>query len=151
MATSITFTDAFGAATLTNGKPFPGDRFSNWVPNSRPFGDIAARQSDGAQTRFKVRDDYGASFELRGIPVRTTSGARLVEIADRLCYHLMNGGTCTVTCGDTDTRVYTSVGLMPGSEPSLTLSDPRLLEYTLALTVLQVGGSPARMTCHYDP
>jgi hypothetical protein len=150
MASTITFTDAIGAATLKNGKPVPGDRFSAWTLRSVPVGDFAHRQSDGALSRFKVRDDYGVSFELRAIPVRTTGGVRLVDIADRLVYHLLNGGTCTVNTGDTASSSYATLGLMPGTEPQLTLSDPRMLEYTLAVSLINLAGSPVRLVCYYD-
>lgn len=150
MATSISFTDTIGAATLTNGKPFPGDRFANWTPLSRPFGESASRQSDGRITRFRLRDDFGASFELRGIPVRTTGALRLVDIADRLVYHLLNGGTCTVNTGDAESNSYATCSLMPETEPQLQLSDPQALEYTLSVSLLNVAGSPVRMVCHYD-
>src|SRR4051794_17818472 len=116
---SISFTDAFGSATLTNGKPSPADRFANWTPKSVPFGDAANRQSDGALTRLKLRDDYGATFDLTMIPVATSGGNRLADIADRLCYHLQNGGTCTVTTGDVDANAYATCGLMPGTTPTL--------------------------------
>ena len=145
---SITFTDGFGAATLTNGKPAPADRFANWTPDpSAPFGDPARRQSDGALTLMKLRDDYAASFELRKIPVRTTGGLRLVDIAARLKYHLQNGGTCTVTTDDVENNSYATCQLMDGTTPSLVLADPAKLEYTLSLVLVNLAGAP--MVCHY--
>lgn len=70
---SITFTDATGAAKVHNGKSHPGGRFANWTLDSTPFGESAARQSDGALTMFRLRDDYAASFELPHIPSRRSS------------------------------------------------------------------------------
>jgi hypothetical protein len=146
---TIVFTDSVGTATLRNAKPAPGWRFANWVPIGRPIGESANRQSDLALSMFKLVDSFGASFELRGIPVKAATGVRLVDVADRLIYHLLNGGTCAVTTGDVDSSTYATCGLMPGTSPSLTMTDSRLLEYTLALALINLAGSPARMVCHY--
>lgn len=149
MATTITFTDAGGATTLKNGKPSPGDRFANWVPMSRPVGDAAFRLSDGAMTKIRIRTDYGASFELRNIPIAAVGGVRLVEIADRLVAHLMNGGTCAVNTGDSIASSYATCGLMPGTMPTLAQNDPALLEYTLSLSLINLAGSPIAMVVRY--
>jgi hypothetical protein len=150
LASTITFTDTVGAATLKNGKAAPADRFANWVPMSRPVGDAAYRLSDGAMTRVLLRTDYGASFELRGIPIATVGGIRLVEIADRLVLHLLKGGTCAVNTGDASSSAYATCGLMPGSTPSLTQSRPDLLEYALSLSLINLAGSPVAMVCRYS-
>jgi hypothetical protein len=149
VATTIVFTDYIGAATLSNGKTAPGDRFGNWVPITRPYGESAARQSDGAITMFLFRADYGASFELSQIPVLTTGGVRLVDIADRLIAWLLLGGTCAVNTGDVGAASYPTCGLLPGTTPTLTMSDRKNLEYTLSLSLLNVAGSPVPMVCHY--
>lgn len=149
MATTITFTDSIGAATLSNGKPTPGDRFGNWVPQSKPIGDSVNRMSDLALMMFKTADSYGATFELSQIPVATSGGNRLVDIAARLVYHLQNGGTCAVNTGDVEANSYATCGLMPGTTPSLTLSDRQSLEYTLSLALINLAGSPVAMVCHY--
>lgn len=147
MATTITFNDG-AAATLKNGKPSPADRFANWTPMTRPFGPTANRLADGALTRIRLRTDYGASFELRGIPIATVGGVREVEVADRLVAWLMNGGTCVVNTDDASGNSYTC-GLMPGTTPSLTQSNSNLLEYNLALSLINLGGSPSAMVCRY--
>lgn len=146
--TSITFTDSIGAATLKNGKPFPANRFSNWNPMTRPYGDTKHRQSDMVPTHFNLGTMYGASFELRMIPERTTDTVRYVDIADRLIVHLLKGGSCTVNTGDDDTSSYSTCYLMPGSEPSLALADSNQLEHTLTLAVFNTS---SRMVCNYDP
>lgn len=146
--TSITFTDGIGAATLTNGKPYPANRFSNWNPFSMPYGDRVTRQSDRTPTMFRLGSLYGASFELRMIPQRTSGGVRLVTIADRLRYHLLNGGSCTVNTGDTDTAIYTGCYVAPGVDPQLSMADPNQLEHTLTLSLINPAGT--RMVCHYD-
>lgn len=147
MASSISFTDLIGAAILTNGKPFPGDRFSAWEMMSRPFGESANRQSDAALTMFRFRDDFAVKFELRGIP--SFKSPDLYGIADRLCYWLEYGGTCSVATGDVDGNIYPTCGLVPGSHPDLKLSDPQMLEYTLTLPLLNLSGTPVRMVCRY--
>lgn len=64
----ILFTDGIGTAQLDNAKIGPGARFGNWTPMTRPIGDSANRDSDGALYMMKRRTDYGASFELAAIP-----------------------------------------------------------------------------------
>ena len=306
----IIFTDGIGQAVLHNAKPAPANRFSNWTPRPLPFGDKANRQSDGALTMIRLRDDFGATFDLTGIPVaaqktnlievngditgtvgalptgmlvvapstavvtlvgasvgsvgynnliakhtygspgtaigyfnfaatnahhltgscwvyipsaasltaltlgwepggtgtvgsvvtatadltkrdqwqqiistgtvtgtgdlnivlRITSAAspvlysdlwsitdaddglttRMVDVADRLAYHLENGGTCEVDTGDYDGNIYATCGLAPGATASPpVLSDKKNLEYTLSLSLVNLAGSPARMRCHY--
>lgn len=149
MATSITFTDAVGAATLTNGKVFPGDRFGGWEPHTIPIGTAVARQSDGAISMFVFRTDYGASFELRAIPSRTTAGVSQNQIADRLVAWLLQGGTCSIATGDAEANVYPTCGLKTGSSPTCRLSDPPNLEYTLALEVVNLAATPRQMVCRY--
>lgn len=149
MATQISFTDDVGAAVLTNGKTAPGDRFSNWVPMKRPVGDAAHRLSDQAMTRFRTSWQYGASFELRFIPIAASGGNRLVEIADRLIAHLLNGGTCAVNTGDSGSNSYATCGLMPGATPTLAQMSAGPLEYSLSLAVINLAGSPVQMVCRY--
>lgn len=146
MAT-IAFTDATGAATLDTGKPAPANRFVNWTPMTRPMGEAAHRQSDGARTMIVLREQYGATFEVRFITDRVVGAVRPLAIADRLVAHLYRGGTCTVTTGDVNAAVYTC-SLMPGMEPQLTMADPRLREFTLTLPLINVG-SAVPMTCYY--
>ena len=148
---SIAFTDGIGAATLVNNFPAPGDRFANWTPITRPYGDSVSRLSDGAITMFVTRTDYGASFDLVGIPVKAqTGGTNLVAVADRLIAWLMQGGTCSVTTGDSLSSVYPTCGLWPGSTPTLRLTNTKTLEYTLSLQLLNLAGSPVRMDCAYQ-
>lgn len=148
---SITFTDAIGAATLTNGKPSPADRFSAWVPVSKPIGESARRQSDGAMSMFVFRTDHGATFQLERIPVATHGGVRPIDVAARLVAWLLAGGTCAVNTGDVDATSYATCGLMPESAPALTMTDRRTLEYSLSLSLINLAGSPVPMACHYVP
>lgn len=141
MPTSISWTDATGAASLTNGKPVPGDRFSNWTPRNTPVGDAQHSLGTGARYMFAFRTDYTASLELRGIP---NSNQSLVL---RLIAHLEGGGSCSVATGDAAARTYGTCTLAPGTKPEITLSDPAFIEYTLSLVLLNtVAGS---MLCIY--
>lgn len=148
MTTRITFNDG-AAAVLTNGKPSPADRFTNWVPRSTPIGDFVERQSDGAVSGFLFRTDHGATFELTQIPVKTSGGVRLVDVANRLIAHLRAGGQCNVETGDVDGSTYATCGLMPGADPLLGLTDRTELEYTLSLALINLAGGPVAMVCHY--
>lgn len=78
------------------------------------------------------------------------SGVSMHEIADRLRYHLVNGGTCYVSAGDSPVwNQYATCGLKPGTTPQLALSDNRTLEHTLSLQLINLAGSPTRMLARY--
>lgn len=83
----------------------------------------------------------------------TQGGARSnvppVEIADRLIYHLRNGGTCSVYTNDAAASQYATCGLRPGTTPQLQLTDRRAMEFTLSLELVNLAGSPTRMMAHY--
>lgn len=149
MTPRITFTDTIGAATLNNGKPGPAARFSNWVPTSNPVGDSVEIDATGQRVMFQIRDDFGATFELRHIPSETASGVSMADVADRLRRHLLMGGTCAIYTEDAASSTYATCGLAPGSTPQLTMTDARTIEYTLALAVINLAVSPVQMICHY--
>ena len=152
MSTTLTFTDATGAATLTNDWPVPADRFSGWTPTPNPVGDGVNTLATGALIFFEQRTDYGASFDLENIPVKgRTAGTNYVAIAARLIAHLKRGGTCTVNTGDASSRSYATCGLWPGASPSLTMTDRKNLLYKLSLQVLNLAASPVAMDCVYAP
>lgn len=149
----ISFNDG-AAADLSNDKPAPANRFAGWTPIVTPFGGVRRRASDGRRRMFVRRTDYGASLQLVGIPVRLTAassrhgaGVDLVAIATRLIAHLKGGGVCSVACEDTTGALYANCGLWADAEPSLALSDRRLLEYTLSLQLLNLDA--AQMICRY--
>ena len=100
---------------------------------------------------FRYRVDYGAVFQLPGISAHkdATTGLFMHEVADRLIKHLQEGGTCTVLTEDNAANTYTPCGLMPGTTPTLELTDRALLEYTLSLAVINLAVVPARMTARY--
>lgn len=145
----IEFTDDIGAATLTNRKPAPANRFANWNPDSIPVGDSANRDSDDALFMFSYHDNWTASFELRGIPMAPVGGVSMVDVADRLRRHLRRGGTCAVSTEDVDGHSYATCGLAPSAMPQLVQSDSRTLEYTLSLSLVNLDVDPVQMVCHY--
>lgn len=140
MSAGISFTDGTGAATLSNGKTAPADRFANWTPDITPVGAHKATLADGITHEFTFRTDYIASLELPLIP------ASSLGTALRLKAHLLAGNTCTVTTADTSARTYTA-RLAPGTVPEIVYADPRRLRYTFRCVLKNT--SAAAMLCSY--
>lgn len=142
----ITFNDGT-AAQLDNGLRTVGGgagaRFSNWVPVTVPIGPQRTNLGTGAITQFRFRTDFGATFELRDIPLS------MVSVADRLRAHLLNGGTCAVYTEDATARTYATCGLMPESSPELSVQDAGGFLYTLGLSLINLASSPVQMRCEY--
>lgn len=144
MATSLTWTDEIGAATLVNGLPAPADRFAGWTPFRRPVGPRAHALGTGLPYKYRLRTDYGARFRLEYIkPTRH-------ELVMRLIDHLENGGVVTVNTGDAAGRSYAACYVAEGFDLSgaLEQSDRRTIEYTLTLELINSGA--ADMLCLYD-
>lgn len=135
----IDFTDGTGAATLESLIAFPGNRFRNWVPASRPIGPGVPTLGTGEMHRWVFRTDHMASFEQPGLK------ASQLEIAARLCIHLLNGGTITITTTDSASRVYTA-RMAPDSEPSISGPDAETWEYTFAMVALNTAATVMRCT-----
>lgn len=139
----ITFNDG-SAATL---EPYPsagheaGQRFRSWEPFQRPFGEGSWALGDGRRYQFSFRTDYGASFELPGIPNTD------VDIAMRLQAHLLGGGSCAVYTLDANGATYATCYLAPDSDVTIELEDRQTLEYVVRLSLINAGG--ARMLCEY--
>ena len=142
---SISFTDGTGAATLDNGTTAiaggVGSRFASWTPFTRRIGERAVALGTGATYAFTFRIDYGASFSMRDIPASEQT------IALRLIRHLLGGGTCTVTTGDTASRTYNNCSIDPEASPSLQFQDATFLSYSLDVSVINLSG--ADMLCTY--
>jgi hypothetical protein len=142
---SITFNDGT-SATLDNGTTAiaagVGSRFAAWTPFTRRVGDTAVALATGARNMFIFRTDYGASFELRDVPVTN------LAVALRLVRHLQGGGVCTVTTGDTASRTYTNCGLDPEGSVEIAQQDAQLLLYSVRLSLVNLSG--ADMLCTYD-
>lgn len=143
MSTSIAFTDSIGSATLTNGKPTPADRFTDWTPISPAEEGIPVfTLASGMRSRWLYRQDYGASFSLDKIPVAE------LDVAMRLLRWLATGGSVTVSTGDRIARVYTAKAFPGWTIPEgPELTDKRLLEYTLALKLKNTAA--VDMLCNY--
>lgn len=140
---SLQWTDALGAASLTNLKPAPGDRFAGWEPFILPIGPRRHTLGTGTLQRFVFRDDYGARFELTQIP--NTEVALML----RLQQHLLSGGTVVVTCADADLNEYEDCELAPGAEPEVVLTDRGLLEYAFRVALVSRAVPPVPMLCRY--
>jgi len=142
---SITFNDG-AAATLDNGLTAiaagVASRFSSWLPFTRRVGAAATNLATGARAMFTFRVEYGATFELREIP------ASALLVCLRLKRHLENGGTCTVTTGDTAARSYATCGLAPDAGVGLTVADSAQPTYTLSLSLINLGAA-SDMLCEY--
>lgn len=137
---SIAFTDATGAATLTNGAPAPLDRFSGWTPDLDDIGPTDAALGTGLTFHWSHRVDYLASLELPLLQVST------LAVALRLKRHLLTGGACTVTTGDSASNVYTC-RLAPGSVPEIEYRDRQLVEYAFKVKLKNAAQAP--LICLY--
>jgi hypothetical protein len=143
MATTITFTDGTGAATLDNGKSAPFDRFANWTPRPRLHGESAQRQSDKKLTVVRFGTIYPVHFELPYIP--SSGSSSKLTIAYRLIEHLIGGGVCTVNTGDAASTSFSNAIVDPdGDPPELRLTDRELMEYTLSLGLLLAAAPVCR-------
>ena len=141
---SIAWTDAQGAATLTNGKSGAASRFAQWTPVDGFDGD--ARQGPGmnAPAAFVLREHVGARFALPFVP------AGSLGLVVRLKRHLeRGGGSCVVTTDDAASRVYPTCFLYPASTVTWELTDPAEQEFTVSLTVADRQASPSPMLCVY--
>lgn len=142
---SISFTDGTGAATLDNGTTAiaggVGSRFASWTPFTRRIGERAVALGTGATYAFTFRIDYGATFTMRDIPASEQA------IALRLIRHLLGGGTCTVTTGDTASRTYNNCSIDPEATPALAFQDATFLTYSFDVSVINLSG--ADMLCTY--
>lgn len=143
MSTSIVFTDAIGTATLTNSKPTPADRFTDWTPVT-PANEDAVYTLAGARSRWRYAQYYGASFTLDKIPVVD------MDIILRLLRWLQTGGSVTVNTGDTSDRIYTATAFPNWDIPEgPELSDNKVLWYTLKLKLRNTAS--VDMLCNYSP
>jgi hypothetical protein len=141
VSAKIDFNDGT-AASLTNGKPSPADRFDLWVPFHSFNAQAAHELCSKRRHAFTFGTIYGARFQLSKIPNSSQ------DTALRLIEHLLGGGTCSVTTGD-GTHTYATCTLAEGEDPTLELADRQLLEYTLSLALINTASSPARMLCIY--
>lgn len=132
-----------GLFGLFNARQSPMDRFSNWVPLSRPIGPQETALGTGQRFVFPFRTDHTATFEIRGIP------NTLLDVMLQLVDRLERGSTVAVYTGDSLASIYPTCCLAPDSHPSIQLSDARNLEYTFSVTLLNVAAVPVRMIAVY--
>jgi hypothetical protein len=137
---SIAFTDGTGAATLTNGKPVPADRFRNWTPDTDTTGPKEEGSGTGDLFVWSFRDNYLVTFDLECIP------ASSITTLMRLKRWLIGGGAITVNTGDAASRSYTCK--MPKGQPPQITYDPEFKEYTLKLTLRNTAA--ADLVCEYS-
>lgn len=133
MPAGITFNDG-SAATLTNGKPAPADRFAGWRPWPVVVGPRHTTLATGALHVYRHRTDSIASLALRRIPQAS------LDIVWRLMAHLDAAGVVTVTTNDAGARVYTNCCLAPDARAELAGPD-KFQEYELRLTLLNLDGT----------
>lgn len=138
----FTFTDATGAATLSEWAPSIGTRLSAYVPATTPIGQRRTLLATGAPRMWRYRTDETAIVELRLIPVAS------LPLVTRLVAHLLNGGTCGLDTGD-GTHTYATLALAPESTPELRLTDPKGKRYTLTLRLLNVAATPVPILIAY--
>ncbi len=151
----ITFTDGAGTAVLRPRAPDTPNgtlaaRLRDWTPATGVVGDRATALADGSLHVFRFRTDYRARFTLPGISAHwdAVTASFPLEVADRLVAHLEAGGTATLATEDATGATYV-VGLAPGARAELRPTDPRALEYELALDVIRRDGVAAPLVCRY--
>ena len=140
----VSFTDGTGAATLepyTGATSTVGKRFRSWEPFQRPIGEGAWALGSGRHYRWTFRTDYGAAFEIPGIPGDDLS------VALRLQAHLIGGGSCTVYTLDNNGAFYSNCYLAPDTDVTIELDDRKAYEFVLRLSVVNLDGDP--MVCEY--
>lgn len=140
MSSSIAFNDGV-AATLTNGRVPPFDRFWSYRPVSRSVGDSETILGTQRVVHFPFAVVRGAAFEIRDIPAASQT------IADRLKLHLETGGAVTLNTGDGVNGPYTAA-IMPGTEVEIRVQDERRMLLSVAVTLVNTTlGTP--LVCAY--
>lgn len=129
---SISWTDTIGAATLTNGKLSPADRFHTWTPSDDSVDAAGPSLRTGRLAGGKFRRDGLVSFELRAI----TGGS--LPLLLRLKLHLMKGGSVALASDNVLAARWATATLAPGTMPQVEFSDRTTLEYTLSVTLREV-------------
>jgi hypothetical protein len=145
-STFLEFTDGVGLVDLDNNKPDPAARFSKWEPYVTEVGASDHRLGSGVLDSFIFRTDYGARFELRNIPASKHGDCI------RLLKWLQDGGSVAVHTGDATDTTYPTCGAAPGWDASKALTfapDGAVLQYTLALDLIDVSDSPVPLAAVY--
>jgi hypothetical protein len=132
MAT-VSFTDAGGVVEVSNLKPVPADRFTNWTPDALPIGPTATGLGTGVIHTFTFREDYLVSFQIVGIP------ATELDKLLRLQTHLLDGYLVALDSDHEMNEVYALCSLAPETEPTIEFSDRTNLEYTFSCKLKAVA------------
>jgi hypothetical protein len=90
---AISFNDGISAPVLRNVYPSPANRFSNWTPITRPYGDAVNTLASGATVMVRYRTDYGASFDLPGLGIVNAPRPSRVAISFLQTGGLLTAGT----------------------------------------------------------
>jgi hypothetical protein len=145
----ITFIDALGAATLSNGRTEAyARRFANWTPDAEPIGPIGTPLTRGPVSRWVHATEYRVTLTIADIPEHPVSAGTvfLLTVAQRLKIHLLNGGLCTLATEDLDNRSYPGVWLAHGTQPTLQLTDRTARRYAFTVTLMRTD---APFVCRY--
>lgn len=143
----IEWTDDEGTGVLTPSYPATGvatkqaRRFRNWTPVPMPVGPVRFALGTGRRFQFEHRRDYLASFEMPGLKPDLH-----FALVHRFILHALKGCEFYVYTEDANAATY-ECRLAEGAEPEFTMSDPQLLEYTLALRVKNLAAAP--LLCDY--
>lgn len=142
---SITWIDATGSATLSNGKPAPANRLNAWTPQRLPIGPSATGLGTGRIYHFEFRTDDIAQFLIDAIP--GTDANMLMMM--RLQAHLIKGGIIQLDYGSVPKgALFAYASLAPETRPEIQFSDRDNLEYSFAVTLKSV---PASDLAETDP
>lgn len=141
----INWTDGTGAASLVSSYPAPGNRFNNWRPSARAFGEGAHGLGDGTYYKFAFRTDYEVSFDFSGLPEDATT----LTLLARLEAHLTAGGICELETEDTNSNIYAACCLISDDDFVLEMTDKQNKEYTLSLRVRSIAVTPVPFVVAY--
>jgi hypothetical protein len=137
----IEWEDAGGTNVLTPTYPAgPARRFREWVPDVKPVGPFKFSLGTGRRYQFQFRRDYQVSLTMPGLAPNQFTLFHDFKI------FALSGCAFYVYCEDADNNFY-SCRLAEGSEPELSMSDDKMIEYTLKLVVKNVDDAP--MLCNY--
>jgi hypothetical protein len=133
---AIQWNDGSGTLTLRNVYPAPANRFSNWTPMSKPFGDAVNRLSDGGLVMMRYRTDYGASFDLVGLGVQCGPAPRVLSIVTSTT----GGALPAATYYYKVTAILPSGETGPSQEVSITTTGATS---SITVTATGIGGATA--------
>lgn len=123
---SVSWTDSIGAATLSNGKPYPGARVANWTPKGTPHLEKEWALGTRRLHTFEFAEQNTVSFDIPAIPLTN------MDLMLRLQKHLERGGLVNLNVMDLVGQTYTGCWLAPDSSVEIALTDKVCMEYTVS-------------------